>query len=62
MMEDFEIPYAETSFSKADWPAIKQKGIETGLLTFGQGERDEIIKIVSTGFQFKELVSAVSFV
>lgn len=38
MMEDFEIPYAETNFSKADWPAIKEKGIETGLFTFGQGE------------------------
>ncbi|XP_020609413.1 glutathione S-transferase-like isoform X2 [Orbicella faveolata] len=36
MMEDFEIPYAETNFSKAEWPAVKEKGIETGLFTFGQ--------------------------
>ena len=38
MMEDFEIPYAETNFSRAEWPAIKERGIETGLFTFGQGE------------------------
>ncbi|XP_068675336.1 glutathione S-transferase 2-like [Montipora foliosa] len=36
MMEDFEIPYAETNYSHDTWPEIKKKGIETGLFTFGQ--------------------------
>ena len=45
MMEDFEIPYAETNFSKAEWPAIKEKGIETGLFTFGQGESKQMMSI-----------------
>ena len=39
LMEDFEIPYAETAYSKADWPEIKKKGIETGMFTFGQGNK-----------------------
>ena len=38
MMEDFEIPYAETNYSKTDWPEIKRKGIDIGLFTFGQGK------------------------
>ena len=38
MLEDNSIPYAETSYTKADWPAVKKKGIETGLFTFGQGK------------------------
>lgn len=37
MLEDFEIPYAETNYSANDWPRIKEKGIETGMFTFGQG-------------------------
>ena len=38
MLEDNSIPYAETAYTKADWPAVKKKGIETGLFTFGQGK------------------------
>lgn len=38
MLEDFEIPYVETNYTKETWPEIKKKGIETGLLTFGQGK------------------------
>ena len=38
MMEDNGIQYQDTNYSKVDWPAIKQKGIETGLFTFGQGK------------------------
>lgn len=36
MLEDFEIPYVETNYTKESWPEIKKKGIETGLFTFGQ--------------------------
>lgn len=38
MLEDFEIPYMETNYTKETWPEIKKKGIETGLFTFGQGK------------------------
>ena len=38
MLEDFEIPYVETNYTKESWPEIKKKGIETGLFTFGQGK------------------------
>ena len=49
MMEDLEIQYAETNYSRADWPEIKKKGIETGLFTFGQGK---IVKSESSFFVF----------
>lgn len=42
MLEDFEIPYVETNFTKESWPEIKKKGIETGLFTFGQGKAQVI--------------------
>ena len=38
MMEDNGKQYQDTAYTKNDWPAIKQKGIETGLFTFGQGK------------------------
>lgn len=60
IMEDFEIPYAETNFTSADWPVIKEKGIETGLFTFGQGECEETLQIIETfcrSAKFNELDS-----
>ena len=45
MLEDFEIPYAETNYSANDWPRIKEKGIETGMFTFGQGMQGRQSKI-----------------
>ncbi|XP_077980923.1 glutathione S-transferase P 1-like [Glandiceps talaboti] len=36
MLEEAEIIYNETLFTKETWPAAKQKGIESGLYTFGQ--------------------------
>ncbi|EDO48102.1 predicted protein [Nematostella vectensis] len=36
MMEDNGVLYAETNYTKEDWPTVKQKGIQTGLFTFGQ--------------------------
>lgn len=59
MMEDFEIPYAETNFSKAEWPAIKEKGIETGLFTFGQGGwwKMTSIHICKTTFHISKLLA-----
>lgn len=47
IMEGSEIQYSETNFSKADWPVIKAKGIETGLFTFGQGKREEMLEILA---------------
>lgn len=38
MMEDNLVHYAETNFTKDEWPLIKEKGISTGLFTFGQGK------------------------
>ena len=38
MLQDNGIPYAETNYTKENWPLAKQKGIETGLFTFGQGK------------------------
>ena len=42
MLEDFEIRYVETNYTKESWPEIKKKGIETGLFTFGQGKAEVI--------------------
>lgn len=36
-MEEGDIPYEETKFTKATWPAAKEKGLESGLYPFGQG-------------------------
>lgn len=38
IMEDNGVQYAETNYTKDEWPAIKDKGIQTGLFTFGQGK------------------------
>jgi len=38
IMEDNGVQYAETNYTKEDWPLIKEKGVNTGLFTFGQGE------------------------
>lgn len=36
-MEEGDIPYDETKFTKATWPAAKEKGLQSGLYPFGQG-------------------------
>ncbi|CAH1775922.1 unnamed protein product, partial [Owenia fusiformis] len=36
MLEQAEIPYTEVSFNGDTWPAQKQKGMASGLYTFGQ--------------------------
>ena len=55
-MEGSEIQYSETNFSKADWPVIKAKGIETGLFTFGQGKREEMLEILAQYLYFGDLL------
>ena len=36
-LEEAEIPYTETGFTKDTWPAAKQEGLKSGLYPFGLG-------------------------
>ncbi|XP_033108425.1 glutathione S-transferase Mu 1-like [Anneissia japonica] len=36
MLEEAQIPYNETNFTKDTWPEAKKKGVESGMYTFGQ--------------------------
>ena len=37
LLEDANIDYKETRFTKENWPQNKQIGIDSGLYKFGQG-------------------------
>ncbi len=37
MLQEAEISYKQKLFMEDTWPAIKKKGIDSGLYTFGQG-------------------------
>ena len=37
LMEDAGMTWSEVNFDKETWPAHKEKGLESGLYTFGQG-------------------------
>ena len=43
LMTTAGIPWTETKFNKDTWPEAKAKGMESGLYTYGQGDRTQCI-------------------